>query len=109
MNKKTLTIIGVFVLIILANMGMRYIVRQSIRANVSEEVAVAKLTDQQYIDVAAENCSKAGELSESECRCMYTGLMREFGKDYVYDFDKTADDPNRQFTNREIEIVKSCL
>src|SRR5690554_2657852 len=109
MNKKTLTIIGVLALIVVTNMGVRYIVRQGIRASTNEDTVVSKLTDQQYIDLASKNCAKDGELTEAECRCMYSKLINEFGKSYVYDLDKTADDPSRQFTNREIEIVMSCL
>lgn len=109
MDKKALTIIGVFAIIILTNMGVRYIVRQGIRASTSEDISVSKLTDQQYIDIASKNCAKDGEATEAECRCIYSKLINEFGKSYVYDFDKTADDPSRPFTNREIEIVNSCI
>lgn len=109
MDKRPLTILGVLAVIILTNMGVRYIVRQGIRANVSEDVTVAKLTDQQYIDIASKNCAKEGEATEAECRCIYSKLINEFGRSYVYDFDKTVDDPNRKFTNREIEIANSCI
>lgn len=108
-KRDVISVVGIFVVLALFGTLPRYIARQATRPNVSDSVALAKFTDQQYVDVATKNCSKVGELSESECRCIYSKLIGEFGKSYVYDFDKTADDPNRPFTNREIEIVRSCI
>lgn len=75
----------------------------------SSAVVANQITDQQYIDIATKNCSKEG-VSEAECRCMYTEMIKEYGRQYVYELDRSVtDDPNFQYPQKVIDIAINCI
>lgn len=105
----------IFVLVLAAVVGgssalVRYIAtRQEPAKPVSSAVFANQVTDQQYIDIATKNCSKDG-MSEAECRCIYTKMIKEYGRQYVYELDRSVtDDPNFKYPQKVIDIAISCI
>jgi hypothetical protein len=106
----------IFVLVAVAVVGgssalVRYIATRQEPVNpISSAVFVDHITDQQYVDLASKNCAKDGDITEAECRCMYSKMIQEYGRQYVYELDRSVtDDPNFQYPQKVIDIVISCI